>query len=392
MFEMLVIDVDEPLWLRGFAAWKLLQAWCAFRHDDHRGAAPHDIEEEDGAYVFVLRRTKTTGRGKKVEIRRVPISTEAYLEDPSWIGIGLHIIRDMGAQGRDYLMPSPERELAGGRPCELTYQEAAGWSRAVYRRFGLTLGYEQRDAEVLGQHFTEHSGRSFLTTAAMHMGATEEFLKPLGGWGARAPQSYMKAAVARILQVQRRVATRARAAWGVQDVTGEAELLVGLARHYRDHGKEADQARQAAALSAVATAQPTRPSTWDDTTPEDQPLEDHSASSGMATAPERDGIDDERTPNQGYVISITPKTNFRRLHYFSRCHRHPGVHYQQYEWMGDQLPSEDAYDDYCKQCWRSSAPAAASSAQEHHVDDIQGSDPEGSEVSGDHSSSTGVDQ
>ncbi len=391
LLEGLVCDIGEPNWLRAYAAWKLIQAWCAFRFDDHRGAAPRDIEASETHFVFLLRRTKTTGMGKKVELRRVPLSLEAYLVESQWMSVGLQLIREMGADGRDYLMPSPEKGLSIARGCELTYQEAAGWSRSLYAKIGITLGHDEREAQILGQHYSEHSGRSFLPSTAMAMGATEEFLKPIGGWGARAAQSYMKAAVTRTLQVQQRVAVALRRNWERFDVAGEADRIAQLAKHFAEHGLEDGEAAAAARRSELTAVKPTQGACWDG------PQEDGRASEeGEAgAAPAADDAESTETRGDhselhGYVVSVTPKTGFRRLHYYGKCHRHPGVHYQHYEWLGREMPGAEAYDDYCRQCWREAEPRgqAGSVGVNDKLDDVQGSDPELSELDEDHSSST----
>ena len=184
------------------------------RFDDHRGVAPREIEISGEGARFVLRRTKTTGRSEKVEVWTVALSSGAFVEEQDWLQIGVGMLRELGAPERDYLPTSPGRGLEGERARELTYQEAAGWSRALLMRMATELGCTQPEAVPVSQHYTEHGCRSFLPTAAMAMGAEEEYLRPLGSWGAKVAQTYMKAARARMLQAQRRVAERVRVCLG----------------------------------------------------------------------------------------------------------------------------------------------------------------------------------
>ncbi len=262
MFEMMVTDSTEPRWLRAYAAWKLMQAWGVLRFGDHRGLAPADISVSDGQIMMVLRKSKTTGPGKKVEVRRIPIALDAYLEDASWLEVGVALLKSLGQEGRDYLLCSPEAGLQAGRARELSYQEAAGWSRLLYRRIAEALGYDARSGELLGRYYTEHSGRSFLPSSAMALGADDDYLRPLGGWGAKVAQAYMKAAVQRTLQVQSQVAMRLRRDWGRWDVAGENDHLAKLASYFADNGIKAEEARAAAVLSAVALEPPPTAQTW----------------------------------------------------------------------------------------------------------------------------------
>ncbi len=65
---------------------------------------------------------------------------------------------------------------------------------------------------------------------------------------------------------------------------------------------------------------------------------------------------------RGYVVSLSPKTGFRRLHFAGACHRVPGVHYAAFEWLGTVLPTLDQYDDYCAKCWPQAPPERSAGA------------------------------
>ena len=47
----------------------------------------------------------------------------------------------------------------------------------------------------------------------------------------------------------------------------------------------------------------------------------------------------------GYVVSISTKKQFRRLHYWGQCHRAPGVDDFSFEEYGDSVPMPEFYDD-----------------------------------------------
>jgi len=64
-------------------------------------------------------------------------------------------------------------------------------------------------------------------------------------------------------------------------------------------------------------------------------------------------------PDIGYVISIRPRSGFRRLHLLGACPRKPGVDYLRYVQMGTKCPPAEEFNDYCKQCWRESVPVTA---------------------------------
>ena len=60
-----------------------------------------------------------------------------------------------------------------------------------------------------------------------------------------------------------------------------------------------------------------------------------------------------RRPPHGcnYIVSISKKAKFRRLHFSTACWRVPGVDYQSWEDLGDTHPPPEAYDAKCKDCW-----------------------------------------
>ncbi len=143
------------------------------RHDYHRGIDPASTPfEDDGACAWLrlqLVRTKSTGRGKRVERREAAVSAGAYLK-ARWLEQGWEQIAASASHVRDDLMSPPERGLQWARAKELSYQEAAGWSRALCRKVGAALGQTPASAELVGQLYIEHSGTSFLPTAAMALG------------------------------------------------------------------------------------------------------------------------------------------------------------------------------------------------------------------------------
>ncbi len=394
--ELLVTDEAEPRWVRAFATWKLLQAWGVMRHDDHRGidptAAVFDADATCPYLRLQLSRTKTTGRGKRVEKREVAVSSGAYLLAGDWLEKGWSQLTTAAPHARDYLMSPPERGLQWARARELSYQEAAGWSRALYRKMGVALGHTAESAELVGQLFTEHSGRSFLPTAAMALGATEAFVSPLGGWSATPTQVYMKAAIRRMTAVQDTVAQTLREHWGRGDVINEGIQIRRLTKHLMDHGLDRDEAeRQADFVRAFDPKARCAKPAWP------QGLSEGSAGAASSSSPAPEAVPsaaDERNETipkseEGFIISISPKHKFRRLHFLGKCFRFPGVHYQEYEFLGKELPDESAYDDFCRQCWKDGAPGQVDRVATG-IDGAEqlGSDPECSEASGEHSSST----
>ena len=83
-----------------------------------------------------------------------------------------------------------------------------------------------------------------------------------------------------------------------------------------------------------------------------------------------------------YVVSVSRKSGFRRIHRASGCHRVAGTHFKDFR-IGRALDEVGHYNDYCKDCWRGgSAPSAA--------DEVPGSS-EGEDDGAEELSSTDVE-
>ncbi len=186
--EQMVVDASGMPWIRAYCHWKLLQIWAALRYDDHRGLAICDLELVDGALSGRLGRTKTTGSDKPVAQRLFAVSSEAYVAYPAWLAVGIELWKELGPPNRDYLLTAPCEDFQAGQARELTYSAAAGWSRALTYQWMLGQGAAEF-GEAVGRHYTEHSGRGWLTSAAQALGATEAQLEVIGGWRSKSSRS-----------------------------------------------------------------------------------------------------------------------------------------------------------------------------------------------------------
>jgi len=97
-------------------------------------------------------------------------------------------------------------------------------------------------------------------------------------------------------------------------------------------------------------------------TPPVQPADVQEARPVLPVAATQDG-----PPTSGYVVSIS-RSDWRRLHRIGGCSRHPGVHYLSFELLGNDRPAPEAYDDYCRQCWRVGGPEDDTDEDESETD------------------------
>ncbi len=343
--------------------------------------------------MFDLTRTKTTGCGKKIERRPSGVSRQAFLVVENWLEKGWALWQDLAPFDRDYFLVAPRPDLQQTVARELKYGEAAGWSRALLRLLLLDLA-AHTVVDAAAASFTEHSGRSFVVSAALALGADDSHLLPVGGWSASPARSYMRTARQRLLQVQHQVARLGRDRLGGQDEYGEGETLRNLRDRLVAGGHDAGEVDKLCSGLCVFPEASGGSPLWktmahgpedivdDGAGPRDEtapgarsgssaagagPRDGASAGSSTDAAPpqlesrtvvERDVRPAENNPRlpsdaKGYVVSISKKTGYRRLHALGRCYRVPGIDYRQFEQLGEDPPPERLYDGYCAQCWKS---------------------------------------
>ena len=68
--------------------------------------------------------------------------------------------------------------------------------------------------------------------------------------------------------------------------------------------------------------------------------------------------DEQAAPSLGtFVVSIQPKSGFRRLHRVGECSYRPGVHYGVFEALGNVFLSATEFHARCKLCFKEELPS-----------------------------------
>ncbi len=170
---------------------------------------------------------------------------------------------------------------------------------------------------------------------------------------------------------------------------GEGVQRRRLTKHLMDHGLSQEEAEiQAGCARAFGLEVRGAKPEWPNGTMEGS-VDAASSSSTAAAAPSAAGKTGSNIPlgDKGLRISVSTKPLFRRLHYIGKRFRFPGVHDQEFEFLGVELPEEG---DFCRQCWKDGAPEAqhGGTASVAEVADRAESGLEGGEASEVHSSST----
>ncbi len=363
--ERAVVDPHRVPFDRMLAWWILTSSWAVLRFDDHRGIVSGGVTTDGLGLNVVMMRTKTTGHDKAVQSKPGFVSWSAWIAEPNWLQVGWDLWCSQAPWERDYLLVVPTAD-GGCRPRELKYAEYTGRMRGIIANLDVP-GHGTAGGSV-ASYWQPHSWRSFLPSVLEAVGAPSGSLGWLSAWRPRSGEAYVRTQKEKTRIMQATVARILRAHLGGDDPVGELGNLRGMEAHLVQRGMTAEEAasvcegmRQFPGASVeeilwprvreeVAEAAPT---------PEPGGIEEP----GPEVAPEEDVV----VPrwSDGYVISISNGRRVRRLHRLGLCYRQPGVHYFRYEEHGTTLPNPDQYNDYCKDCWKKSAPTDGVGAADH---------------------------
>ncbi len=395
--ERMVMNVQLTPWLRAYAWWQALKHWAVLRHDDHTGLSPNEMFLDDVSLDFALNKTKTSGPDKKIRFRQVGVHRGAYVAEPGWLATGFALWVKIAPTPREYFLETPTPSLEECVHRQLRYHEAAAWSRRILIVSG-AVG-EGEVAKVAASYYTEHSPRSFLPSAALAVGYTDEQVKPLGGWSASSSRQYIRTVRVRMHQVQLKVAARLREARSRgDDLLGDREEVARLIAYLDSRGVKGEGAAKHVSLMMIGFRNPSD-ATDAFNTPKELEEVGGSEEEPMEAAKVDEEREEARVPKEaeGYCISITSKTRRRRLHYVGRCHRVPGVDYAEYEWWGAELPGEHHYHAICQQCWKKEAsaqskPSGSASSSQHVATEAVGGPQSDSEGGSTDESSSSCDE
>ncbi len=384
--EDLVVNEEANTFDRMISWWVILSCWCTLRFDDHRGVIPFEFRETGNGWNFDLRRSKTTGPGKRAALRPCHLAEEAYLSRPKWFAVGQRVWDEAAPFGRDFMLCAPSSDLGEAIHREISHDEFTARMRGLIARLaigGIVLG------ERVAGWYTPHSGRNFLPSAALPiLRATEEDVRKLGAWSTKEGGAYVRTVRDHTRHVQVGVAQGLRERRGQEDPLRERDDLAALGQHLTTRGMDGAEAGKIIDALVWKPHSGEAPSGTDDAPRDDLKFGTSVAgraelSQGEATssrgaraassheldttgnaASSIDGVRgssggqgvEDREPVTGYVCSILGKRRVRRLHYVGLCYRRPGWDYAEYERHGDVVPAATEYDLVCRQCWPNGRP------------------------------------
>ena len=379
--ESIVLDCGVESYVRCYAWYRLIKLWSGMRFSDTQGMDHKSLEWQAHGITAVLTRTKTTGPGKKVSLLRIWVSRDCWVHDETWISTGFELWMKLSQEGgvreRDFMLPAPNRDLSGFLKRMSSYSLASRCSQALFK--DMKIEFEGAVVPLLehgvGTVWSEHSERATMRTWSEAAGISAEIRKQMGRWSPTIDQGYERTWRSNTIRAQAKVADFVRRSIGKQDPFDEALIMGAIADRMEQIGFPGGViAIQMEKLAVFGKGRPRKllrlgepDQVW-----EEGPVERDWNLVGQEAeeeAEERDGQEksheglssdedkdvhqeaDELVPRGSFVISIWGRGNRKTLHRVGECHRVPGVHYKNYEVVGNDPPASDTFHQSCRVCF-----------------------------------------
>eukprot|EP00435_Cladocopium_sp_Y103_P022295 s1532_g5.t1 len=356
--------------VRGYAWYRLLKVWGAMRFHDTLGVDFSSIKVDEYGLQCTLKRTKTTGPGKRVSLVKVFVGFDAWLMEKNWLSEGWKLWKAMAAenmtQNRDYFMQLPRKGLETAQNRMASYSAASSMSQALFKVLEVPGSGEHLLEAGSSTVWSEHSERVTLRTWAGAAGLPEDVCKRLGRWTPTVDQSYDRSVRMQVVAAQEFIADFLKRNMGRADPLDEEGVINEVCRKLRDRGLDRRVLEiQASKLTTFrATGAPPVRKGWSvgarvpvGIEEEPQVMQRFSPEFISESEGEEDLFReaDEPAENQTrmghYVVSVVGKSKTRTLHRVGDCFRQPGVHYRDFECFGDEVPGPSHYHRSCKSCF-----------------------------------------
>ena len=364
--ELLIVSEEYNNYSRLIAWVMLLMCWMVMRADDVQWIDPSRMYMDGTSARLILRRTKTTGPGRRAVEVPAYVTRNASLSGEDWLGAGWDLYHSAEFQGdRDYFLPGPNKDWSGGAKKYLNVENLNSIMRHVLSLIKKPLrgGRNPRTWMESGEPFISgeitnfwsgHSGRHWLPTHAANIGIPKEQRDYLGRWqaGAQESNAYIMSSKQIVTSIQRDV-NRAICEGNVG--LTEGELIQELKEYAEARGVFQRDGRWFHVMlryqdhrCGLRTGYPALQLGTDD-----DEIEETVAGWGQAVPLEEKGPasgSKDKVKECPYWISISRRTGFRRLHKkSSAC----GVQYwtvASYEEV-ERMP-KDGVDAWCKLCFK----------------------------------------
>ena len=190
--ERMVLDPAVLLCLRVLAWCKLLKIWGGLRYDDLQKIKPGELHLTNGRLTTLLRVTKTSGPGKRVQELPVCVSEQAFVWSAKWIPTGFDLLKRNADFDRDYLIPRFAEDWKGFRKKYATYADMTAYSTYLRKTLIRSSDWEMLIPEDLATFWTEHSERATFPTGIAMLGVQTTDRNLIGRWKPEASDTYIR--------------------------------------------------------------------------------------------------------------------------------------------------------------------------------------------------------
>ncbi|CAE7858370.1 unnamed protein product, partial [Symbiodinium necroappetens] len=189
--ELVVCRPLYELGLRFMAFVLLIMVWASLRCDDTQNIDPASVKLSQMGLRFILRKTKTSGPGRKVGEMHAFVSRVACLSGFDWIGEGSKLLAASSLDwARDFLCPAfskdwddVSREFLDAEGLALQIRRLLQHLPTPVRQQGVwKVSRELLLPGQLGNFWTGHSARHVLTSIAAALGVGKDRRDYLGRW------------------------------------------------------------------------------------------------------------------------------------------------------------------------------------------------------------------
>eukprot|EP00435_Cladocopium_sp_Y103_P069397 s861_g33.t1 len=399
--EAMVMKESAKDYVRGYAWFRLVKVWTGMRFSDTCGLLENTVELHGYGLIAVLAKTKTTGPGKKVLHLRIWVNVASWLQHRHWLEVGYDLWKRMGkAAGladRDFGLPCPTRDLEGFSRRVANYSMASKCSQALFG--DLVCEYEGAMVPLLsvgaGLLWSEHSERATIRSWADGLGISPDVKKQLGRWTPTADEGYQRTCRANTLRAQEKMAVFIRSHKGRRDVFDEDAVFAALTSKLDELGQPAGASEvQVEKLRYFGELPQPKKVRLTPHGPRFESDDEISAGGGFRidnrifhevpslededAELEGDGFEEplaKAVPAHGtYVLSVVGRCRSKTLHRIGECHRIPGVHYSEFEVVGDNPPEASTFHQSCKICFPRGTGAEEESSGEADDGEVSSSD------------------
>ena len=189
--EFIVMDEGFTSTMRLTAWMKLLKFWGAMRFDDAANLKTECLRCFEKKIQGIMKKTKTTGAGKRVRELPIFISEEAHIRDSEWVETGFKLAKLGAGCHREYVFY--EGMFYGKEPVDapVKYQEMVAASSALFRALKDRKG-QAIFPDSWERFWTEHSERATLPSAMAAVEVQKVDRDLLGRWCPEGSDQYIR--------------------------------------------------------------------------------------------------------------------------------------------------------------------------------------------------------